>query len=70
MMRMSDGFIWATDYGVILRINNEKFAENTMIDWPLIMLLNHDQRKLTEVITGRIEAMESRLKFYCRGGAF
>lgn len=73
-MRLIDGMIQETEYGLIIRLENANFASCTIVSWSALFFLNGDKDTINDIITDKIEDCQQRLSLYvsakyARGGS-
>lgn len=62
-MRLRDGIIYETEWGLMIRQEAGHFASCTMVTWSSLFFLG-DRELINEVITRKIEDNQQRLKLY------
>lgn len=68
-MRMSDGLVYPSEWGVILRLESENMAFGQIVTWQFLMLSNGDREKTNKVFLKKIEQLQKKMSLYTQGGA-
>ena len=63
-MRLSDGMIRESEFGVAIELACDNFAAWTMVTWTAIFAL--DQKTINELFTEKIENCQQRLSHWMR----
>lgn len=65
-MRLSDGQIRESEFGVAIELACDDFAAWTMVTWSHLFILNGDQNAINETLTEKIEDCQQRLSYWQR----
>lgn len=65
-MRLSDGAVYETEWGILIRQELGNFITASIVTWESIFFLNGDQRLINEIFIDKIEAGQQKLKLWQR----
>lgn len=68
IMRLTDGMIQDTEYGLIIDLRTDNLACATAITWASLFYLNGDQSLINEIVIEKIEKSQQELYTYVFGG--
>ena len=65
-MRLSDGQIRESEFGIAIELASDCFASWTMVTWTYLFVFNGDQKAINEMVINKIEDCQQRLSHWMR----
>ena len=63
-MRLSDGLIYESEWGVIIRLESESIAFGQIVTWPFLMIANGDRDRVNKIFLKKIEQLQKKMRLY------
>lgn len=65
-MRLSDGQIRESEFGVAIELASDNFAVWHMVEWTYLFIFNRDKKAINEMVINIIEDCQQRLSYWQR----
>ena len=56
-MRLSDGLVYESEWGVIIRLESENIAFGQIVTWPFLMIANGDRDRVNKIFIKKEKMM-------------